>query len=292
MTDSNSPDSHPLQATADIDLLRPPEYHSDPAVVARGRRGVPRWMPGATVYFYTVVARAMNDAASRARSADGLSDTFFVKRSNDLLRAAERCGTDVHVTGLDRVQEQCSHGPVVFVGNHMSTLETFTLPGVLLPFTPLTFVLKQELMSFPLLGTILQTLEPVTVSRDDPRGDLKKVLSEGTERVHGGRSVTVFPQTTRRTDFDPSSFNTLGVKLAARADVPAIPLALRTDFWSTGRFIKDFGPIRPNNSIHFAFGEPIPVDRRNSREAHRAVVDFLRENLSQWGVPIREVPAT
>lgn len=279
-------DSYPIRATAPVDLLPPPEYHSDPERVRRGRRGFPRWFPGATAYFYTVVARAMREAAARAASDEGLPDSLFVKRSNDLLRAAERCGTEVHVTGLDSVQKQCAQGPVVFVGNHMSTLETFTLPGILLPFTPLTFVLKQELMNFPLLGRILQTLDPVTVTRGDPRADLKEVLHGGTRRLQQGRSVTVFPQTTRRVDFDSETFNSLGVKLAARAGVPVIPLALKTDFWSTGRFIKDFGPIRPAKNIHFAFGAPLVVDRQNAREAHQHIVEFVRDHLQSWGVPI------
>lgn len=288
MTDHKpTSDSVSARATAPIDLLSPPEYHSDPDRVRRGRRGCPRWFPGTTAYFYTVVARSMRIAAAHATSNEGLSDSLFVKRSKDLLRAAERCGAEVHVTGLDHVQKQCAQGPVVFIGNHMSTLETFTLPGILLPFTPLTFVLKRELMNFPLLGKILKTLDPVTVTREDPRADLKEVLQGGTRRLQEGRSVTVFPQTTRRADFDAESFNTLGVKLAARAGVPAIPLALKTDFWSTGRLIKDFGPIRPARNIHFAFGSPITVDRQNSREAHQSIVEFVREHLQSWGVPIK-----
>lgn len=288
MTDHKpTSDSFPIRATAPIGLLHPPEYHSNADLVRRGRRGYPRWFPGATAYFYTVVARAMHKAATHAASAESLSDSLFVKSSNDLLRAAERCGAEVHVTGLEHVQKQCGQGPVVFVANHMSTLETFTLPGILLPLTPLTFVLKQELMNFPLLGQILKTMDPVTVSRDDPRADLKEVLHGGTQRLQQGRSVTVFPQTTRRTDFDAESFNSLGVKLAARASVPVIPLALKTDFWSTGRFIKDFGPIRPARNIHFAFGPPIAVDRQSSREAHQRIVAFVREHLQSWGVPIQ-----
>jgi 1-acyl-sn-glycerol-3-phosphate acyltransferase len=141
-------------------------------------------------------------------------------------------------------------------------------------------------MGYPLLGRILQTLEPVTVTRGDPRADLKKVLTGGEEQLRKGRSVVIFPQTTRSTGFDPSAFNTLGVKLAARVGVPAMPLALRTDFWSPGRFIKDFGPIRPNNNIHFAFGPPLEVTKATARSAHEQVVAFLRTHLSSWGVPV------
>jgi peptide chain release factor 2 len=61
------------------------------------------------------------------------------------------------------------------------------------------------------------------VTRRHPREDLKQVLTEGAEHLAQGRSVLVFPQATRSTSFDPSTFNTLAVKLAARASVDVVP---------------------------------------------------------------------
>ncbi|MBW2177934.1 MAG: hypothetical protein JRH03_13480, partial [Deltaproteobacteria bacterium] len=47
-------------------------------------------------------------------------------------------------------------------------------------------------------------------------------------------SVLVFPQTTRGLRFDPDKFNTLGIKLARRAKVPVIPVAVKADAWGVG----------------------------------------------------------
>jgi len=48
-------------------------------------------------------------------------------------------------------------------------------------------------------------------------------------------SVLIFPQTTRDLRFDPNKFNTLGIKLAKRAKVPVIPVAVKTDAWGMGK---------------------------------------------------------
>ena len=50
--------------------------------------------------------------------------------------------------------------PVIFIGNHMSTLETFVLPWIILPHRPLTFVVKRELLGYPLFPPGAQQVVP------------------------------------------------------------------------------------------------------------------------------------
>ncbi len=49
-------------------------------------------------------------------------------------------------------------------------------------------------------------------------------------------SVLIFLQTTRELRFDPKKFNTLGIKLAKRAKVPVIPVAVKpmSGVWAIG----------------------------------------------------------
>jgi 1-acyl-sn-glycerol-3-phosphate acyltransferase len=124
------------------------------------------------------------------------------------------------------------------------------------------------------------------VHRKNPREDLKIVLNEGQRRIQKGCSVVVFPQATRSTVFDVNNFNTLGVKLARKAGVPVVPIALKTDFHGTGRWLKDIGPIYPERPIYFKFGNPIPIVG-NGQVAHQSVVEFIAENLTSWGVEVR-----
>lgn len=203
----------------------------------------------------------------------------WIDYSLRVVRLAEACGCPVTVEGLEHVDSLT--GPAVFVANHMSTLETFALPCILRPRGLLTFVVKQSLIDYPLFGPVLRACEPIAVGRKNPREDLSVVMNEGAERLSRGFSIVIFPQTTRTDAFDPTKFNTIGAKLAARAKVELVPLALRTSMWGTGKILKDFGPIDPGKPVNFSFGAPIPPEGKGDA-AHRATVDFITEAFRRW----------
>ena len=201
--------------------------------------------------------------------------------SEGTVRALERCGVGIHAWGMDNIR--AVEGPCVFIGNHMSTLETFVLPTFIQPIKEVTYVVKESLLGYPWFGPVLKSRNPIAISRTNPRKDLTAVLEGGEERLRKGVSVIVFPQSTRSVTFDTTHFNSIGVKLAKRAHVPVIPLALRTDAWGSGRIVKDFGPIRPDIPVHFVFGKPMMIEG-NGKAEHAAVCDFIEEHLSEWGL--------
>lgn len=193
-------------------------------------------------------------------------------------------GAVFEVTGIEHLRTL--EGPCVFIGNHMSTLETFALPAIIRPFTPVTFVVKQGLVEYPVFRHIMRSRDPVIVGRTNPRDDLKAVLEGGEARIKKGISIVIFPQqpkgTTRSVEFDPSAFNTMGIKLAKRAGVPVVPFAVKTDAWRNGRYLTDFGRIDPSKDVHISFGRPLHVTERGAKE-HQAVVDFIMDRLAAWG---------
>ncbi|MDR2488346.1 MAG: 1-acyl-sn-glycerol-3-phosphate acyltransferase [Desulfovibrio sp.] len=203
----------------------------------------------------------------------------WVDGSRNTLRALEHCGAVLHVEGLRHID--AVDGPCVFVGNHMSTLETFILPVFIQPRKEVTYIVKESLLGYPWFGSVLKSRDPVVVSRTNPRRDLTTVLEGGEERLKRGISIIVFPQSTRNATFETAGFNSMGIKLAKRAGVPVIPLALRTDAWSTGRLLKDFGRINPALPIHFAFGEALYV-KDNGKAEHAAVCTFIEQSLRRW----------
>jgi 1-acyl-sn-glycerol-3-phosphate acyltransferase len=98
----------------------------------------------------------------------------------------------------------------------------------------------------------------------------------------------IFPQSTRRIDFRPEEFNSLGVKLACKAGVQVIPFALKTDFWLNGKVVKDLGPLDSRNkNIYFSFGQPMDV-RGSGKIENQEIIRFIRESLENWKKPIRE----
>ncbi len=202
--------------------------------------------------------------------------------SLDVLRALESCGLRIHTRGMDVISR--TDGPCLFIGNHMSTLETFVLPIFIQPRKDVTFVVKQNLLQYPWFKHVLASRDPITVGRLNPREDLTAVLDGGLQRLKNGRSIIIFPQSTRNVALNPEHFNSIGIKLAKRAGVPVIPVALRTDAWGTSHGpIKDLGWIRPDYPVHFAFGEPIYV-QGNGKAEHAKVYNFIESYLKEWNI--------
>lgn len=231
-----------------------------------------------TIVFYCRLAQIIFRSSSMAkRSAYGTSE--WVSSSLEVLRALEDIGANFEITGVDNFRG--ISGPCVFIANHMSTLETFVLPAIIAAFKDATFVVKESLVDYPVFKYVMRSRDPVTVGRANPRDDLRAVLEGGEKRLKAGRSIVIFPQTTRSTVFDPKMFNTIGIKLAKKADVPIIPVALKTDAWRNGSLIKDFGGINPSSVVHFAFGKPLFVKDKGGGE-HGEIIDFISSRLREW----------
>ena len=215
------------------------------------------------------------------KAKQGHYDTMdWSSSSMEAFQALERVGVQIEITGMENFKALDT--PCVFIGNHMSTLETFVLPTIIAPFKETTFVVKQSLVDYPIFKHIMRARKPITVGRSNPRDDLKTVFEGGAEKLRAGSSIIIFPQTTRTFAFDPEQFNTIGVKLAKKADVPVIPIALKTDAWGNGAYLKDFGEIDPSKKVYFAFGKPLRIKDRGNEE-HQEIIEFIKGKLRVWG---------
>jgi 1-acyl-sn-glycerol-3-phosphate acyltransferase len=235
------------------------------------------------VRFIKIVLRSKALARKALFNQEALAENAY-----DILKDIEGCGGHITIRGLDNIRK--TEGPVVFVGNHMSSLEAVVIPCMIAPIKPVSFIVKKSLTTGPFFGPIISALDPIAVSRKDPRQDLAAVLTQGPEKIAAGRSLVIFPQSTTRArsvTFNPAKFNSLGVKLASRAGVPVIPVAIKTDFWGDGKIFRGFGAVRRREPIHFEFGEAIPVSGRGKQEQEQ-IVGFIMSRLKEWGVPIEE----
>jgi 1-acyl-sn-glycerol-3-phosphate acyltransferase len=233
-------------------------------------------LPTPTFYLqaFWIVMRSAN-MARQGMYTDG----DWAKSSVEIIHALERCGCTFDIQGMETL---CTDPqPCVFIANHMSTLETFVLPSLISPYQRVTFVVKRGLVEYPFFKHVMRSRNPVLVDRTNARDDLKAVLSQGMERLQNGISLVVFPQTTRTTEFDPQQFNSIGVKLAQKAGVPVVPIALKTDAWGNGRRLKEFGRIVPQRTIHFNFGPRIPAEELG-RHTHTQIIEFIQQHLQRW----------
>ena len=144
-----------------------------------------------------------------------------------------------------------------------------------------TFEIKQSLMEVPFFRDIMTSLEAIPIGRANPRDDLKAVFEEGGKLLASGRSIIIFPQSTRSEEFDPEKFNSIGIKLAKRAGVPVLPFALKTDFLGNGRYFRDLGPVRPEREVWVEFGAAREV-AGNGQELQQEIIAFIRERLKEW----------
>lgn len=253
------------------------EYRSSPDTVRR-------WRGLAGIRYYTRLM-AIYMASARIARRGGYTLEQYTLSSHRILRLVESLGGEIEVKGLAHLE---SAGPAVIISNHMSSLETGMLPGLILPFRDVGFVIKTSLLTYPIFGEIMRSVKSVAVTRDNPREDLRQVLEQGSRLLEQGVNVGIFPQATRSVEFDPGGFNSLGVKLAARAGVPVIPLALKTNFQENGSWSKDFGRIDPREVTRFYFGAPIAVEK-TGRVAQEQVVDHILKHLREWRIPIKPV---
>ncbi len=258
------------------DLSSPPfaDYESEPRQLGLFSKVCP------TAAFYYRVARAVFWSASLAKKGK-FGDYEWWLGSRQVRDAFEKTGARISVKGTEHFATM--EGPCVFIGNHMSTAETFLAATMIRPLRPVTFVVKESLMEYPVFKHVMRSRDPIVVGRTNPREDLKAVMGGGKERLEKGISIVIFPQRTRTVQFDREGFNTIGVKLARRAGVPVVPLALKTNAWSNGKLLKDFGRFYPDEDVMFEFGEPLTAVE-NDKAVHQAVMAFIEDRLKAWGL--------
>ena len=226
-----------------------------------------------------VVLRTRKEAKGKVYDTKAWADSSF-----EIFRFLEQAGGKFHITGMENITR--SDGPVLFISNHMSTLETMILPGIIAPHMEATFVVKESLVRHPLFGDVMRSRNPIVVGRTDPRKDFEAVMNGGVELLSKGVSIIIFPQSTRSLEFKPEEFNTLGVKLAKKAGAAVVPVAIKTDFWGNGKLIKEIGPLDHKKPIYIKFGEPFRITG-NGKEENQRIIDFIQSNLEVWNSELR-----
>lgn len=200
------------------------------------------------------------------------------------VQKAEKFGIRVTADGWEN-RSGCK-GPVVYLCNHMSTLETIMLPPVLLTYGPFNVFVKASLSRLPALKRAAAHMGLIPLGRKSPREDLMQVFNEGVARIKEGRSILIFPQGSRERVFSRRVYSSIGAKLAEKAGVPVVPIAVKTDCEPTrpdGKgWFKDFGTVDPSKDIRMRCGPPITG---TAREMHQKVFDWIKAQLEEWGLP-------
>jgi len=227
-----------------------------------------------------IVLRTRREALKKVYGKKEWADSSF-----EIFRLIEKTGGEFHISGMESIEN--TGEPVVFISNHISTLETMVFPGLIAPRRDVTFVVKDSLVKHPLFGPVMRSRDPIIVGRTDPRKDFEKVMTIGTDLLSKGISIVVFPQSTRSDVFKPQEFNSIGVKLAKKANVKVVPVAIKTDFWGNGKIIKEIGTLDHKKPVMINFGDPFQITGTGKEENQR-IIDFIISNLKVWNGKIAE----
>ena len=182
-------------------------YHS-PELSMSAARKLLTWNPPHFYFdFWKVVRRgawlATHDKYTRQNWFD---------LSYDVISFIESHGGVIDVAGMNNFQK--IDGPVLFVANHMSILETIVIPSLVLKYKELCITLKKQLFDVPVFGTLLTGFRTISVSRENPVDDYKTIIRDGSKAIEDGYSTLLFPQTTRTTNFSPEEFHSIGLHFA------------------------------------------------------------------------------
>jgi len=127
----------------------------------------------------------------------------------------------IRVRGKENVRPDRNY---VYMANHASLID---IPA-LFAYLPFQFriMAKKELFYVPFMGWHLWTAGNFPVDRSDPRKTARS-LRGVVEGIKAGKSLAVFPEGTRSPDGHLQEFRAGAFKIALRAGVPIVPVAIR-----------------------------------------------------------------
>ena len=184
-------------------------------------------------------------------------------------------GTKVEVRGLENLPKD---EPCFYVGNHRSyfdiiILQTIT-PG------PVGFVAKKEFKKIPLLHLYMQDIGCLFLDRENPREGLK-TISDATEYMKKGLSISLFPEGTRNHDKELLPFKSGGYRIAEKSSSPLVVTAMSglDDIFENN---KPFGIKKKHVIIEFATPVyPHQMDKAERKEFYDHIPDQITDMMSR-----------
>ena len=122
-----------------------------------------------------------------------------------------------------RAEGQLAAGPALLVANHLSWIDIVALTA----FYDCTFVAKNEVRDWPLVGALGAALDVVWIDRRRKR-DLPRAVAVLSETLRRGTHVVLFPEGTTTNGRQTLPFRSSLLEAAVIAGVPVVPIALST----------------------------------------------------------------
>lgn len=169
-----------------------------------------------------------------------------------------------------RVEGSVPSGPTLVAAKHQSMFETLDLV-VLLPSPAV--VMKRELQSIPLFGTLTRRYGIIPIDRAGGAGALRRMLKAGEAAIAEGRPIVIFPEGTRVAPGEAPPLQPGFAGLYRALGLPVVPVAL-----DSGRLWPRRGFVKRPGLVTMRFGEPIPpgLPRKEVEARVHAAINALQ----------------
>lgn len=225
------------------------------------------------IVFYTWIT-----APARYRNAAKTDDLQAIKagHAKNYKLAQKMChrilkliGADLHIEGEENL---INEGACVYMGTHKSFLDIVIM--IALIDQPLTLIGKEEVDKLPFIRTWFHALGGIPMDREDIRQSFKVIL-QGIEELKAGHSVGIYPEGTRAPGREMGEFKAGSFRLATKANVPIIPIAMQDTF----KLLEEKGRARPAK-VYVKIGEPIQVPSL-SKEQKQSIAKDTQQYMKQ-----------
>ncbi len=180
------------------------------------------------------------------------------------------CGVRYQVHGKEHLDLTKSG---LILARHESVWETFAFQRF---FPRQAFVLKKELLNIPFFGWGLRMTAPIAIDRGAGRQAMKQVLDEGTERLHNGSWVVIFPEGTRMPVGQLGKINAGGALLAQKAKVNTYLVAHDAGLcWPAKQWI-----IKPG-VVNVYISAPLVLEDLNTKDINKLTKEWFQSHLSE-----------
>ncbi|MEG0386799.1 MAG: lysophospholipid acyltransferase family protein [Niameybacter sp.] len=191
--------------------------------------------------------------------------------SRRMIRAA---GTELVIKGKENLPE---HGPVVYMANHKGLYDS-PIMATLIDKDPAIFIGKDVTKKMPVIGDWFDAMGCIYIVRDDMKQSMKAIL-DGIDELKQGQSVVIFPEGTRQKGPEMGSFKAGSFKLATKANVPIVPIAIQNSY----KVLEEKKWIQ-KATVYVNVGKPIDVAALTAEEKKKLpqhVEDIVRALLAE-----------
>lgn len=182
-------------------------------------------------------------------------------------------GVRVQAQGFENLPTDRS---CILLSNHVSNMD----PPVLFAVVPgmLSFFLKRELMSIPLLGTAMKMGKFVPVERSHSREDARRSTEAAGRALQSGLHIMVFPEGTRSPNGRLLPFKKGAFFLAEATGAPIVPVVVHG---TAAMMPKGTNALLPGTAVVQFLPAVEPRDYAGRDELMRAVRGAMERALEE-----------